>query len=230
VHVARHGALCALLVLADGCVALTPSTRSLPLETVEPVGGGRTGEQITFARDTNGPPEIDSGALRVRRGLGADTDVSVEATGWWLPSYRQDSGGQHVWTGRAGVKRRLRQWLAVEGGAGGGIIVGTPFLGPDVGAIAAWENGVLVPFLGLRGAVSIPLAATPVIPGGYASTLQPTAYGQISLGARLPIGGTAPSHGELRGSLLGGFGWTGFAVGGNSGHIDGFALGGEVTF
>jgi len=41
-----------------------------------------------------------------------------------------------VWSGRAGAKRRIARWLAVEGDAGGGGLVGTPFDGPAVAAQA----------------------------------------------------------------------------------------------
>ncbi|HLK36189.1 MAG TPA: hypothetical protein VKU41_05510 [Polyangiaceae bacterium] len=225
-HLLSLGAL-----MLSACTVLTPPPRALPLETVSPVGEGRTGEQFTFAKDTSGV-DVDTGAVSLRHGFDPDTDVNVEATGWTLPSYEKDAGNsrQRVWSGHAGAKRRVARFLALEAGVGGGGIAGTPFVGPDAAVIVAWENRFVVPFLALRGVASVPVHATIVRPGDDSSKLLPELYGQLALGGRVPIGWTAPRPGQLRGSLLGGAGWTWYGDVRNSGRIDGFAFGAEITF
>ncbi len=212
------------------CSVFTPPTRPFPLETAATAGKGRTGEQIELARswDLN----ADSAALRVRHGLARDTDVSVEAAGIVVASDGNSPrvGDLRIWTGRAGVKQRLTPWLAVGGGLGGGAFGDDPFLGPDLAAIASYENPYVVPFVAVRGAVSIPLSQQQVNFGDQSATPVTEWYGHVALGARVPVGCPEPRPGEARGSLLMGYSrnWTVDSSG--HGAYDAFAAGAEITF
>jgi len=212
----------------SACSVLTPPTRPFPLETVATVGNGRTGEQVEIGRSSDLGAE--SGTMRVRHGLDSETDVSVEGAATNVTSGNSDPN-LRIWSGRAGVKRRVRKWLAVTGGLGGGAFGGNPFLGPDVGGIASWENPYLIPFAALRGSVSVPLAPRPV---DFADQGTPRIewFGQAALGARFPFGCGCrkPVAGEPRGSLLVGYSRTWFADTKNNGAFDAYAVGGEITF
>ncbi|MGO9834099.1 MAG: hypothetical protein ACLP1X_07790 [Polyangiaceae bacterium] len=215
-------------LMASACSIFTPPTRPFPLETVATAGNGRTGEQVEIARSSG--LDADSATMRVRRGIGSDTDVSVEGTAIHVASGNSDPD-LRIWSGRAGVKRRVNEWLAFTGGLGAGAFGGDPFAGPDVGGIAAYENPYVVPFAALRGSVSIPLASRPV---DFADQGTPRTdwFGQLAVGARFPLGCACqePRAGELRGSILLGYSRTWYADTKNNGAFDAFAGGGEITF
>jgi hypothetical protein len=217
-----------LALAASACSVLTPPTRPFPLETVATAGGGRTGEQLEVGRSSD--LDADFGALRVRHGLGPDTDLSVEGSAIHVASGNADPD-LRVWSGRAGVKRRLTPWLAATGGLGGGAFGDNPFGGPDLGGIVAWENRYAIPFAALRGSVSVPLAPQPVDFADHASP-RTEWFGQLGVGVRIPVGGACatPQPGEPRGSLLVGYSRTWYADGKNDGAFDAYAAGGEITF
>jgi hypothetical protein len=221
-------AACALATAA--CSVFTPPTRPFPLESAATAGKGRTGEQIEVGRSSD--LDADSAALRIRHGVAASTDVSVEAAGTVVSSDGSSprAGDLRIWTGRVGVKQGLTKWLSVVGGVGGGAFADNPFLGPDVGAIASYENPYFVPFFALRGAVSVPLAPQRVDFGDQSATPVTEWYGQAAVGARIPVGRPHPAPGETRGSLLVGYSrnWTLDANG--HGGFDAFAGGGELVF
>jgi hypothetical protein len=221
-------------ILATRCIPYTPPTRALPLETAAPVGDGRTGVQVEGAGFASGNSELASAALRARRGVGRDTDVSVESTvmrAGYATSDRFDT-----WAQRLGAKRRIACGFALEGGLGGGAFSGGGFGAPDVGAIASWGNGIFEPFAAARGSLSIPLVPRDIGVGDAARPPRVTWFGALTIGARVPIGPrarrcAARAGDDVRGALLFGGGWTWFGdFFGNSGRIDALAAAGEITF
>ncbi len=186
-----------------GCVVHTPPARGLPLETSEPVGAGRTAAQVEATRALG---LASSGALRMRHGVGRDTDVSLETTVIHIPPYwaTSDAGSPRdekldTWGLRAGVKERLSRVFAVSAGVGAGLFAGGPFVAPDVALIASWNNGVVEPFVAVRISVSVPFASRKVIEDGRALDPQRAWYIGPSAGVRIPFGRVA---------VLGGATWT----------------------
>jgi hypothetical protein len=190
---------------SGGCVVFTPPARGLALETSQPVGMGRTGEQVevTRVRDL-----ATAGDLRLRRGIGPDTDASAEVTAIAIPG----SGDRHdrldAWALRGGIKHRLAPGFALAGGGGAGIFSGGPFVAPDIGAIASWDNGIVEPFVSLRGSVSVILAPRDVMEEGSPRRPRTTWYVPLTGGVRVPIGPRTPRAGEMAGAVLAGVAWT----------------------
>jgi hypothetical protein len=216
---------------ASACSVFTPPTRPFPLETAATVGKGHAGEQLEYANAWG--LDANSAAMRVRYGVGEDTDVSLEGAAIVVAP---DDGSPHagplrIGTGRAGVKQRLNRWLAVTGGLGGGVFGDDAFLGPDLGAIASYENRYFIPFFALRGATSVPLSTQRVEFGDKSATPRTEWYVHLAIGARIPIGEwkRATTSG-LRGAVLVGLSRTWFVDDQGHGSFDAFAAGGEITF
>ncbi len=215
--------------------AFSPPARALPLETVAPLPYGATGIQVEGGtHQTIFGPSVDSGTARVRRGVGDDTDVSVEASVLHVTGDSAVGTKPDVLTGRIGFKHRVLPFLAFTAGVGGGDSTGGGFVSPDIGAIVAYENPYVVPFFSVRGSLSQPIGARPVNTTGvtdtssYVNTPQLTWIYGATLGLRIPLGWRADDR--VRGSLLGGIGLT--ALGD---RIDSYALmsasaGAEIVF
>jgi hypothetical protein len=215
---------------ASACSVFTPPTRPFPLETAATAGKGRAGEQLEYGRAWG--LGADSAAMRVRYGIGADTDVSVEGAAIVVPSDGSSprAGPLRIGTGRAGIKQRLAPWLAVTGGLGGGVFANNAFLGPDIGAIASYENRYVIPFVAVRGATSVPLSPRRVEFGDQSATPRTEWYGHIAIGARVPLGWTEADPGRLRGAVIVGLSRTWFLDDQGNSAFDAFAAGAEVGF
>jgi hypothetical protein len=210
---ARSAEIAALVLLLNGCIVHTPPARGVPLETAAPVGDGRTGMQLEGARQAGGWGAT-SGALRLRHGIGEDTDISVEATAIRIPPYTTSPPPDDrldTWAFRAGAKHRLSRALAVVGGAGAGIFPGGPFVAPDGGLVTSWNNGIVEPFASLRLSVSLPLESKQVVED---------------------IGWTAPRVGDLRGAVLVGatYTWMTEDLFARPIAFVAYAIGGEISF
>jgi hypothetical protein len=216
---------------ASACSVFTPPTRPFPLETAATAGKGRTGEQLEYANAWG--LDANSAAMRVRHGIGDDTDLSLEGAAIVVApdSNSPHAGPLRIGTGRVGVKQRVTRWLAVTGGLGGGLFADNAFLGPDLGAIASYENRYFIPFVAVRGATSVPLSPERVEFGDQSATPRTEWYGHVAIGGRIPIGEwNQPSPGGLRGAVLVGLSKTWFVDDQGHGSFDAFAVGGEMIF
>lgn len=221
-----------IAVLVTGCMVHTPPARGVPLETVAPVGEGRTGLQLEGATS---PGLATSGALRVRHGVGEDTDLSVEGTAIRIPPYTSSPPPDDrldTWALRAGAKHRLARALAITGGAGAGIFPGGPFVAPDGGLITSWDNGIVEPFASLRLSVSLPLASNKVVEDGRRLVPRRAWYCGPTVGVRVPLGWTPPRRGDLRGAVLAGatYTWRSEDLLDAPLAFIAFAIGAEITF
>jgi hypothetical protein len=211
----------------------------LPLESAATLAPGETGVQLEGAAHgailgLSG----ESGTLRVRHGVGEDTDASVEVSVLHIDGTSVAGTYPYAFATRAGMKHEVLPWLSLVAGAGGGASAGGGFVSPDLGAVASYENHYLVPFLSVRGGMSVPFAAHAVDTGSasdpvgkYVYTPQITWMGGAVAGLRVPLGWCGPGPCPVRGSLLGGLGMTylGYAEG-ESSLVVSLAGGGEVVF
>jgi hypothetical protein len=207
------------LSLLGGCQhhIYSPPGRVMPLQSVAPLPAGDTA--LTLEGGPHGAvfgPELLSGALRARHGLGHEVDGIVEASVLHVqgrkPDVRTHPNAYAVYTG---AKWAFWRHLALEGGLAGGGSQAGGFLSPNLGWIAAYENPYLVPFLQHRIFVSQPLARRAVDIGDRdvddEGPGQPILHSPLRtvgtaavLGLRFPMG---PMDAEI-GSLLVGLGGT----------------------
>jgi hypothetical protein len=93
---------------------------------------------------------------------------------------------------------------------GGGGSAAGGFFSPDIGAIVAYENPYLVPFLAVRGSISQPIAAQPVNTTGVGDTMTYVSIPELTwiyrgtVGLRIPLW----PHERVSGSIIGGVGIT----------------------
>jgi hypothetical protein len=198
-RIAACGVGVLVLVLAGlgfGCSGVySPPARLLPLESVALTPEGRVGvsAEIGGGGSTFGAHTL-AAAGRVRGRLAERLDGSAEFgfAHFWRPDWSDEDTHPNLYVGRVGLKYRIADWLALGGGVGGGWSAGGGLFSPDLGPIVAYENPVLVPFLGLRGFISLPVDPQWV---SYASGDDPmrdrpkTTYGwAVTPGLRLPLG------------------------------------------
>jgi hypothetical protein len=183
----------------------SPPARLVPLESVALTPEGRVG---VSAEVGGGPSTFSAHAIaasgRVRTRLAERLDGSAELSfaHFWRSGWSNEGTHPNLYVGRVGLKYRITDWLALGGGVGGGWSAGGGLFSPDLGPIVAWENPVLVPFLGLRGFISLPIDPQWVSydSGDDLMVDRPrTTYGwTLTPGLRLPLGPRA----EPRASLL----------------------------
>ncbi len=200
------------LLLATGCNhhVFSPPARPLPLESVAPVGTGRVGIGLEGAiHGTLFGPSASSGSARVRVSPHEDVDVSLEGHVIHIDGDPAADVSQNAYAVRVGAKVRALPWLAVTGGAGGGLHAAGTFASPDLGVIGGWENPYAVPYLSLRGFVSEPLVARAVDTtaageplGSEVGTPRTTGGMAISIGVRVPMIPGWDPHEGVRGSLF----------------------------
>ena len=234
-----RAAIAVAVALLYGCnhEVYSPPSRILPLESAATLAAGETGVQLEGG--THGAvfgPSGESGTMRIRHGIGSDTDVSGEVSVLHVDG--NSAGGTYpfLFASRVGVKHQALRWLSLTAGLGGGASAGGGFLSPDLGVIIAYENRYLVPFLGLRASVSVPFDTHPVDTGlagsdpagQYVYTPPFTWIGGGIAGLRVPIGWCARCR--VRGSLLGGVGLTYLAYTGADTGVLSVAAGGELVF
>jgi hypothetical protein len=230
---------CALLVSGCQYDVYSPPARALPLETAATLPRGDTGIQLEGALHANGlfGFQATSGALRVREGIGGRTDVSEEVTVIHIDGQSAADTYPNIFGVRGGLKHELVKGVALIGGAGGGASAGGGFVSPDIGAVASYENPYFVPFAEFRTTVSIPFdrrsvdTSTPQDGIGKYVYLPPFTFmvGGMA-GARIPLGWRV-APGRVRGSLLGGIGYTHLTYfAGNDADVISLAVGTELVF
>jgi len=237
----RGAAVAVAAALVCGCnhEVYSPPSRMLPLESAATLATGETGLQLEgSAHGAIFGVSGESGTLRVRHGAWDKTDLSGEVSVMHVDGNSVANTYPYLFAGRAGVKREVLPWLSLTGGLGGGASAGGGFFSPDLGVIVAYENPYAVPFLTVRGGVSVPFDTHPVDTGMAGSdpvgkfvyTPPLTWMAGGVLGLRVPLGWCDPSPCPVRGSLLGGIGLTDLAYQGSGAGVMSLAGGGEIVF
>lgn len=223
--------------------AYSPPARTTPLESPATLPEGQS--SIAIEGGGGGEifgPKLLTGTMRVRRGFAPEVDGNVELTGIYVGDYvgrayvegrPSQSANRLIASLRFGGKRNLLRHFAVTGGVGVGASAGGTYLSPDVGVIAGYENPYVVPFISLRGYVSVPLESRTVVYINEDGTSMPdrpeTTLGlALGLGVRVPVGDDAP--GSTHGSITAGLGVLSMRGGASSGSFSNAQLGGEVVF
>ena len=213
----------------------SPPARVLPLESVAPVGAGKTGVQLEGStHEALFGVDAIAGTARVRYGATEDLDVSGEANVVHIGGDSVAGTSPNVYSARVGTKLRVLPMLAVQGGVGAGTSAGGEFIAPDVGVIAAYENKYIVPFVAGRAMLSVPIGADPVDTstdedpvGTHVGTPQQTRGLAWNAGLKvpLPLGDEDPW-----GSVLGGVGQTYLVDDEEDDTVTGWGLGAELVF
>ncbi|MEZ4255560.1 MAG: hypothetical protein R3A78_07560 [Polyangiales bacterium] len=177
----------------------SPPARVPSLESAATVGEGKTG--VALGGGYHGElfgGEIVAGTGRVRHGLDDKTDIVGEAS--LLGSVNSnDTGteqpGRYGALGYVGLKRAVTDYLSLQAGLGGGGYAFGGFVAASGGAVLAWENPYVVPFLSTEIGTSLPVGGTEQVvsfedDGKLHSQLHRpsvTGYGSATLGLRIPI-------------------------------------------
>jgi hypothetical protein len=188
-----------ILLLVGGCNrhVYSPPARIQALESAQRLERGRTAVQGEFgAHQAVFGPTLMGGAVRARHGL-EEVELSAEASTLLVQPGESSAAGtdKRIFTGRLGAKIGGGNF-AGDGGLGGGTSAGGPFVAPDVGFIAAYENCYFVPFGSARVTASLPVAARDVdvsTSDDAPNTVihRPTTTGILTLGAgfKIPLSG-----------------------------------------
>lgn len=102
--------------------------------------------------------EAAGGSGRVEYGVDDALTISGETNVLFVTNEGPHVAHRGIYTGRLGIRQRHGKYLALRGGLGGGGSALGGFVGPDVGAIVAFENRAFVPFVGSNAALSVPFA------------------------------------------------------------------------
>jgi hypothetical protein len=203
-------------LLPLGCAyrVYSPPARSLPLESPEPLPPGATsatGEGAVHSLLFG--PTLVGADLRVARGLPGG-EVSAEATVLGVQEKSAASTDRTIKMLRAGY-RTGSDVFGFGAGLGGGWSAAGAFISPDFALIVGYENCYLVPFGGLRAAVSLPIAPSAVDvsrpeDGVGAHVLRPrtTFLFNPTLGLKVPLGHRCAQRPRSKAALLFGLGWS----------------------
>lgn len=190
------------LLLATGCShnVYSPPARLVALQGPEALGEGRTavaGELLIMDQVFGAP--VRGGAVRARHGVSPDLELVGEAAMVRFDDSEgvetdQDPG---IYSARVGTKwspEGLGHHLALTAGLGGGGHTAGGFIAPDLGFVVGYQNPYLVPFYGMEGGVSVPLAASAVDTsrndeevGAHVDTPITTFSVRSTLGMRIPL-------------------------------------------
>jgi hypothetical protein len=157
-----------LLLEAAGCIthAFAPPVRGDPVESPAVLAPRETaivgGGSAAYGSGDLGRYTV---SVRMRRGLVRRLEGSLAVN-----AFRYESVQTTAATLGAGVKYCAildpgRCALALTAGAGGGAYDRGALFGGDAGAILGWENPYLVPFIGARIGVGVPVAPRAVYDG-----------------------------------------------------------------
>ncbi len=196
-----------------GCVpvAFSPPARSLPLESSATLAEGDVAVQAAGGVHADGATG-GAAAVRGRFGLTSFLEAQVEASYLAINyPHAYDRRSPHVGASRLGLKLAPIEHFAFVAGFGMGGHTHGAFASPDVGLIFAYENRYFVPWLALRGWVSVPInpKTRTVTSDDEIFVLRPydTFGWQVSTGFRIPL--TLDAEDNVRLNLLGGvaLGW-----------------------
>lgn len=195
-HIARSSLALALMLSLGACTpfALSPPARTLPLESSATLDEGDVAVQAGGGYHDSLGTEGGAASVRARVGVVPMLEAQIEATYAYV-AY-DDERSPHLGAGRLGLKVAPIEHLAFVAGLGTGAHANGAFAAPDVGVIVAYENAQLVPWIALRGWVSLPIDPQSITVTRTADNGDPetfvlvppnTAGWQLSTGVRIPI-------------------------------------------
>ena len=128
-------------------------------EQAAAVGGGGSGALFGFSATAL--------AATYKKGVSDQFEVGVDGTFVAVDdSHAVANLDPYIWGGRVKAKwapQKTKGFAAITAGIGGGYsIEGGGYVSPDLGFIAAFENPYLVPFVGVSGFISQPIASKTV--------------------------------------------------------------------
>ena len=216
-----------LLFLTPGCVTytFTPPLRAVALESPAVLSRGETAVVADGAwHVTTREVGIETGSIRARRGLPHGFEGTLESSFTHYDAIHVAEAALRIGLKKCIAKQAARWttfddcWLALIGGAGGGIFDGGGVVGGDVGLILGYENPYVVPFLGARFTATVPTGPRSVYDGDSCAAVSVVNPGQpcgpayneprptFGLGAlagfRVPIVPGAPVRRLPRSSVL----------------------------
>jgi len=208
------------LSIVIGIVALTPigcahhvyspPARSLPIETVATLEPGNTSLALeTGVHGSVFGPDIFTSTGRARHTFTQNLEGVAEVNLMHLIDDAEAQTHPNIYGLRFGCKYRLTNFLAFPYGIGGGYSEAGFFISPDLGAILAYENPYIIPFLSVRGYVSQPIGKRAVdigedTEGEYIEKPDTTWGASGAIGGRVPV----TSQSTDIGSILFGLGVT----------------------
>lgn len=150
-------------LLFSGCTAhvFSPPATGGSLETVKPLGESvvRVGARANSQSDGFGP-KAKTFSAQFRRGFAQKFELGADLSLFHIKGVEQADKdlSPYVGTLRLGGKLEvLENYMAIQGGVGGGFSDAGQFFSPDLGIILAVENPYLVPFVNVSGFVSQPI-------------------------------------------------------------------------
>jgi hypothetical protein len=193
----RRALVAALALGLGACTpfALSPPARTLPLESAATLDEGDVAVQASATYHDSLGSEGGGASVRARVGLVPQLEAQAEATYAYVDY--DDERSPHLGAGRLGLKLAIVEHLAVVAGFGAGSHAHGAFIAPDAGLIVGYENPYVVPWIALRGWVSVPVDAQSVtvtqddggdgMPDVFVLVPPNTAGWQLSTGVRIPV-------------------------------------------
>lgn len=215
----------------------SPPARPMPLEAPRTLDTGKS--SISLSGGRSGAlfgPEVAVGTVTGRRGVADGVEATVEGSVIHVFGDSAAPVSRDIVSGRAGAKVQLgTRHVAATAGLGAGTSAGGPFLAPDLGVVAGYDNDVLIPFVSLHGMLSSPLGARDVdvtpadqARGTFVGRPRFTKGAGATLGGRLPLGD--PHSAGTSGALYGGMSFMKLFSHGEQEGFMGFGGGGEIIF
>lgn len=229
----------ALAVVATACSqqVYSPPTQTLPLGPVAAPPAGRRALDLELSHHAQiFDPAVNSGAARVRVGVGGDAEASAEGMAAVVEETGASEASRWFAAGRAGVRINPgNPNVSLSAGLGGGYApAGGPFAAADAGIALAIHNCILVPTVATSGFASAPLDPRPIdVTEGDDDMRkfdQPrrTLGAAVRVGLRLPLSRSACLAGGSAPWLAAGLSSVWLTDGDSNAQIPGIGLGIEI--
>lgn len=222
------------VVVACSQQVYSPPTQSLPLGPVLAPPAGRGALDVEASHHSQiFDPGVNTGAARVRVGVGSNAEVSAEGMAAMVDDSGPSRASRWFGAGRAGFRINPgNPNVSLSVGAGGGYgPAGGPFAAADAGIALAIHNCVLVPTVATSGFASAPLDPRPVdVTDGDDDMPQfdrprRTIGAAVRLGVRVPLSRSACLAGRGAPWLAAGLSSVWLTDGDSSAQLPGFGLG-----
>ncbi len=232
----RHLAAVVLLTAACSQKVYSPPTQLFAAPPIAALPANKQALDIDVSRNAQiFDPPVDTGAARLRFGVGNNTEVSVEGAAAAVRTGAPSPEPRTFYTGRAGMRSNPNaSAVTFFAGAGGGFAeAGGTFVSADAGLALGYNNCVLVPTFQASAYVSKPLDPHPI--DVTVDDMEPeldtpsTTVGGVLRGAlRLSLSPSACRRGEQTTWIVAGVGVTRMADVDSDAAIPGVGLGIEI--
>lgn len=232
----RYIALLIATTTACSQQVYSPPSQTFSVHPLSSLPEGRQALDVEVSRHAQiFDPSIDTGAARLRTGIGDNTEIAVEGTVLGVDDHGPSRASRSLYTGRVGLSTTPGAGgHSIFAGLGGGYApAGGTFAAADAGIAVGYHNCTLVPVLQGSGFVSVPLAARPVdVTTDDAEmtfdTPRRTAGGVVRGGLRLSLAPSACRRGEQASWVNAGIGFTHLSDGEHSATLIGVGVGIEI--